>query len=128
VFALSNALGSSAPHQDPAYYAYFDAVFPSYDTGLCKPERAAFATVERASARRPDELLHVGDSIRVDVQGAVDSGWHALFLDRGPGQGAPNGSGAMPPEHRITGLDGLLALLPALGSHPAASGGHHTHD
>jgi FMN hydrolase / 5-amino-6-(5-phospho-D-ribitylamino)uracil phosphatase len=113
LFALSNAVGSSAPAADPAYYEHFDAVFPSYDTGLCKPDPAAFALVQEAAHLQPHQLLHVGDSVRVDVHGAVNAGWHGVYLDRGPAQEpVPLGGQVDPPLLRITALPALLQLLP----------------
>ncbi|MCX4740841.1 HAD family hydrolase [Streptomyces antibioticus] len=83
LYALTNALGSSVPDQEPeAFRRLLDGVFYSARTGAVKPEREAFAAVEHASQLRPDELLHVGDSVNADVHGAAAAGWHTVWLDR----------------------------------------------
>jgi FMN hydrolase / 5-amino-6-(5-phospho-D-ribitylamino)uracil phosphatase len=83
LFALTNSLGSSIPAEPPvAFQGLLDQVIHSAETGAVKPEREAFAAVERAAGLTPDRLLHVGDSPRADVAGAVAAGWHAAWLDR----------------------------------------------
>ncbi|WP_308299891.1 HAD family hydrolase [Streptomyces sp. CJ_13] len=83
LYAMTNALGSSVPEQEPAAFReLLDAVFYSARTGAIKPEPAAFAAVERVSGLRPDELLHVGDSVNADVRGATAVGWHTAWVDR----------------------------------------------
>lgn len=112
LLALSNAIGSSAPNPDPSFYRYFDAVFASYDTGICKPDRAAFALVERAMRLRPHELLHVGDSVRVDVHGAVHAGWSAVHLDRSDASQASSSPSGHLPVRCVSVLSAVLSLLP----------------
>ncbi|WP_326742722.1 HAD family hydrolase [Streptomyces sp. NBC_01768] len=83
LFAMTNALGSSVPEQEPeAFRELLDGVFYSARTGAIKPEPEAFAAVEHASGLRPQELLHVGDSVNADVCGALAVGWHTAWVDR----------------------------------------------
>lgn len=83
LYAMTNALGSSVPEQEPAVFReLLDGVFYSARTGAIKPEPEAFAAVEQASGMRPEELLHVGDSVRADVRGAAAAGWHTAWVDR----------------------------------------------
>ncbi|OLT36360.1 hydrolase [Actinomadura sp. CNU-125] len=83
LFALTNCLGSSIPEQMPTDLApLLDGVVYSADTGAVKPERAAFAAVEYTAGLMPDQLLHVGDSLRADAAGADAAGWHSAWLDR----------------------------------------------
>lgn len=89
LFAMTNSLGSSIPEQPPSFHQLLDAVIYSADSGACKPERAAFAAVENASRLVPDQLLHVGDSARADVAGALAAGWHAAYLHRDQHSRAP---------------------------------------
>lgn len=121
LFALSNAVGSSACDPDPAYYKHFDEVFASYDTGVCKPETAAFTLVERAADLQPHQLLHIGDSPRVDVHGALNAGWLGIHLDRLPASDEPATTSEAPSSLRIHTLSALLHLLPAT-VHPEHSG------
>ncbi|MFB7999727.1 HAD family hydrolase [Streptomyces sp. NPDC056002] len=111
LYAMTNALGSSVPEQEPAVSReLLDGVFYSARTGAIKPEPEAFAAVERASGLRPEELLHVGDSVNADVRGATEAGWHTAWLDRHqrPGPLMPAASTL-----RLHSLNTLLPLLPA---------------
>jgi len=109
LYGMSNALGSSTPDSPPLFHSLLDAVFASAETGACKPERKAFAIVERAQGLPPDRFLHVGDSVRADVGGALTAGWHAVHLDR---SGFADVSAV--PRHvpRLRSLTGLAHLLP----------------
>jgi len=109
LYGMSNALGSSIPESPPAFHSLLDAVFASAETGVCKPEREAFAIVERAQGLSPDQLLHVGDSVRADVGGALAAGWHTVHLDR---SGIAEANTV--PRHvpRLRSLTGLAHLLP----------------
>lgn len=89
----------------------FDAVVPSSEAGFAKPARGAFDAVRRRLAPHGTlaaaECLHVGDSMREDVAGALDAGFRAAWLDRdGTGaDGLPRGAA------RIVTLAELPALL-----------------
>lgn len=111
LYAMTNALGSSVPEQEPAVFReLLDGVFYSARTGAIKPEPEAFAAVERASGLRPKELLHVGDSVNADVRGAATAGWHTAWVDRHHTTGP-----LMPAAStlRLHSLNTLLLLLPA---------------
>ncbi|WP_026248631.1 HAD family hydrolase [Streptomyces sp. LaPpAH-108] len=111
LFALTNALGSSVPEHDPEVFrTLLDGVFYSARTGAIKPEREAFAAVERASGLRPEELLHVGDSVNADVRGASSAGWQTAWLDR---HRPPEGLVPAASTLRLHSLDSLPPLLPA---------------
>jgi putative hydrolase of the HAD superfamily len=56
------------------------------DVGVAKPHPAIFAAALRAAGCRPEAMLHVGDSLTSDVQGALDAGLFAVWLNR---EGAP---------------------------------------
>ncbi len=111
LFAMTNALGSSIPEQEPGFHALLDAVVQSADTGFCKPERQAYEAVEAVSGLKPPELLHVGDSARADAAGAVAAGWHAAYLHRIEDTRLPHL--AEPPAVTIRTLRTLGHLLPA---------------
>jgi putative hydrolase of the HAD superfamily len=111
LFAMTNSLGSSIPERPPALHQFLDAAIYSADSGACKPERAAFAAVESIASLAPHQLLHVGDSERADVAGALAAGWHAVFLRRGEsGCLAQADADAAP---LIRTLASLADLLPA---------------
>lgn len=99
---LTNVIGAVSPVQSPDLYRLAHVVFNSCDIGFVKPEREAFATVERALGLDGARILHVGDSLGADVGGARRAGWLALHLDRDSGEPAPG---------TITSLRELLPLL-----------------
>lgn len=55
----------------------------SSELGFLKPELAAFETMRGKLSLFPGELAIVGDSWRDDVEGALNAGWTAIWLNRG---------------------------------------------
>lgn len=58
----------------------FDAVLLSDETGVSKPEPAAFTQAARALNVPVSALVHAGDSIREDAEGARDAGATGLIV------------------------------------------------
>ena len=85
----------------------FDTVTISSLVQAAKPSPKIFQQALEKHAVDPDEALHVGDSLRDDVEGARKAGLHAVLLDR---QGAHSGTGG----HVIRTLDELVPLLDRL--------------
>jgi HAD superfamily hydrolase (TIGR01549 family) len=56
--------------------------FLSAELGCLKPDRSAFAAVQRKLGLFPGELAMVGDSWRDDVAGALEAGWTAVWVNR----------------------------------------------
>ena len=54
----------------------------SADLGALKPEPAAFEAVERRLGLFPSNLAMVGDSWTDDVEGALEAGWTAIWVNR----------------------------------------------
>lgn len=59
---------------------YFERVFVSADLGVEKPHRRIFEQVRAIIGAAPDALLHVGDSMVEDLQGALRAGWRAALV------------------------------------------------
>lgn len=90
---------------------YFRASISAQGFGAGKPEPAIFhAACERAGAA-PATVLHIGDDGELDVDGALNAGLRAAWIERPdlPPPARPRGT----PHHRI---DNLLALADALGA------------
>ncbi|SCG58029.1 HAD family hydrolase [Micromonospora coxensis] len=85
----------------------FTAVVTSEDVGAYKPDGAVFRRALAALGLAADEVLHVGDSLRTDVQGAHAAGIRAVWINR---HGRPAPAGA-PVSHEITDLTGLTAII-----------------
>ena len=68
--------------RDAGLARLLDGVVASATAGAAKPDPAIFrAALDRAQAR-PEEALHVGDSLHADVGGARASGITPVLLDR----------------------------------------------
>lgn len=65
-----------------------DGAVSSAEVGAAKPDGRIFAAALRLAGAAPHEALHVGDSVRADVQGARAAGLRALLVVR---------DGALPP-------------------------------
>ena len=61
---------------------YFDVAIISGLTGHEKPDREIFQAALEAGSVRPEESVHVGDSLRDDVEGAQAVGIRGIWLDR----------------------------------------------
>lgn len=80
-----------------------EAVIISSEAGAEKPDAGIFRAAEIALHAKPHECLHVGDSRKHDVAGALAAGWHALLIRQDDAPGA---------QGEIARLNDLLALLP----------------
>lgn len=70
-------------------HKYFAVAVVSCEVGSRKPERAIFQTAAQALGVDPGEVLHVGDSLKHDVEAARNAGMQAAGICRG-------GSGTTP--------------------------------
>jgi putative hydrolase of the HAD superfamily len=77
---------------------YFDTVLVSREVGHHKPERQIFERAVESLQVPPAHILHVGDSVAEDLEGAAKAGFHSVLLDR---------SGAN--VKAMASLDGLLS-------------------
>jgi putative hydrolase of the HAD superfamily len=82
----------------------FDTVTISSLAQAAKPSAKIFQLALDKHVVDPEEALHVGDSLREDVEGATKAGLHALLLDR---QGKCQASG-------IQSIQTLEQLLPII--------------
>jgi putative hydrolase of the HAD superfamily len=66
---------------------FFESVTISSFAGAAKPSPQIFQRALSKHGAAPGEALHVGDSLREDVQGAAAAGIKALLLERTPEPG-----------------------------------------
>ncbi len=85
----------------------FDTVTISSLAQAAKPAPQIFQIALEKHAVDPEEALHIGDSLRDDVEGAKKAGLHAVLLDREGRQQQPN-------VQTITSLEELFPLLQRL--------------
>ena len=79
-------------------------VFTAEGLGVAKPDAGAFLRACELLALAPDQVLHVGDDLVVDVLAARAAGLRAVHLDR-------TGAGPLDDPARITTLVDLPRLL-----------------
>jgi putative hydrolase of the HAD superfamily len=94
---------------------YFDHVILSGTAGVEKPDAAIFHHALDAAGVAPHEAVHVGDSLRDDIQGAAAVGIRPILLDRYdrllPALWEQNGATEQP----ITRVRSLLEVPALLG-------------
>jgi 2-haloalkanoic acid dehalogenase type II len=61
---------------------YFNAAISAHAHGTSKPDPALFHIACRELACDPDEVVHVGDDIELDVRGARAAGLHVIWMNR----------------------------------------------
>ncbi len=89
---------------------FFDALFYAEKIGVRKPDIGAFRAVTDAVGSRPQDLVHVGDSLEHDVAGANASGATSIWLNR-TGQAAV---ADITPDFEIASMSHLPEVLDAL--------------
>lgn len=84
---------------------FFEAVIVSKELGFHKPSPRIFEAALERLRLRPEEVLHVGDSMEEDVLGALGAGMQAVLMDR-RGRGERAGSIASLGDLRFSGDKG----------------------
>lgn len=90
-------------------HRYFSHVFVSALAGVEKPHPDFFDMAAEEMDASPAEVLHVGDRLREDYEGARNAGMQALWLDR-RGNGDAAGD-RIEPTHVIPDLSGAVSWL-----------------
>lgn len=62
--------------------SYFDHVVASAEVGHDKPSPGIFAEAAGRLGVPGEHILHVGDTVEDDLNGARAAGWHAVLIDR----------------------------------------------
>ncbi|MBR4915026.1 MAG: HAD family hydrolase [Clostridiales bacterium] len=52
------------------------------DVGISKPDVRLCRIIEEKLGLTPDELWMIGDNYDKDIKGALDSGWHSVWINR----------------------------------------------
>ncbi len=82
VYVVSN-IDTSDILQAIAYHDLHTAgVFTSEDARSYKPRKELFELALKSTGLSPEEVIHIGDSVSSDVQGAAKAGIRALYLNR----------------------------------------------
>ncbi|MEK8027722.1 HAD family hydrolase [Pseudaquabacterium rugosum] len=104
--ALSN--GNADIQRVPGIGELFVGAVSAFRLGCGKPEAAAFEAACAVVGAAPARTLHVGDDAALDVDGALDAGLQAAWVERVDGLRPPRGQ----PQHRVADL---LTLAQRLG-------------
>ena len=59
-----------------------DHVIVAGDVGISKPDVKIFRMMEERLGLEPSDIWMIGDSYKHDIEGAMNAGWHAIWLDR----------------------------------------------
>jgi len=81
----------------------FNSVFISSQVGVAKPKAGIFQAALSRYGLKPEEALHVGDSLNYDIEGARGAGVEGILLDAEQGG-----------ESNCTRIGKLKALLPII--------------
>lgn len=79
---ISNVDAGGADHAMPLISDYFDTLIMSCDAGVAKPDPMIFELALEEAGADPGDSWMVGDSVRVDVDGALNAGLSAVLIDR----------------------------------------------
>ena len=108
VALLSNAW-LEAPRQllrDKGYSRWFDVMVVSFDIGISKPDSRIFQHILNLLGVEAHEAVMVGNSIKADMEGAINSGLQAVWVDY-------EGTGEWP-GYSLDNLNDLPELLKTL--------------
>lgn len=61
---------------------YFETIIVSCEAGFAKPSPVIFEHAVKKLGLPPESILHVGDNLTADVQGARGAGFRAVRIDR----------------------------------------------
>ncbi len=81
-FALASLTNGNADVARIGIGHYFKATLSAHAHNVSKPDPALFHIACRALACAPDEVVHVGDDIELDVRGARAAGLHVIWMNR----------------------------------------------
>jgi putative hydrolase of the HAD superfamily len=60
----------------------FEKIIISEDIGFQKPTSGLFALIVKETNCKPEEILYVGDSIKLDIEPAQNIGFSSILIDR----------------------------------------------
>ena len=90
---------------------HFEALIISARVGYLKPHRGIFDHALGVMRVSPERAVHVGDSVRADVEGSRAAGINPVLIDRSTHVHAHHNDALPPGVPVITDLFGLLDLL-----------------
>ncbi len=89
-YALASLTNGNADVARIGIRHYFKAIVSAHAHGISKPDPALFHIACRELACEPDEVVHVGDDVELDIRGARAAGLHVVWMNRGDAAWAGN--------------------------------------
>ncbi len=65
---------------ETGFSSHFDHLFISSEIGHEKPAPEIFVHCQTQLQLAPEQILHIGDSLQHDIEGAQAAGWHAIRI------------------------------------------------
>lgn len=93
---------------------YFKFVITSYEVGFEKPHPKIYEEAmksSRLSDLKPEECLHVGNTVLTDYYGALDSNWNAALIHERPPEKLKEKYPRVDPKDVFPNLEDLQKLL-----------------
>ena len=59
-----------------------DDIFYSYDLGYTKSDKESYQIIENKLGCKPEEFLHIGDTLKSDYSKPIQYGWHAIYFGK----------------------------------------------
>jgi putative hydrolase of the HAD superfamily len=81
-FALASLTNGNADVARIGLAHYFKATISAHAHGASKPDPALFHIACRELACAPDEVVHVGDDVELDIRGARAAGMQVIWINR----------------------------------------------
>ena len=76
------------------------------DVGISKPDIKIFRMMEERLGLNPSDIWMIGDSYKHDIEGAMNAGWHTIWIDR---RGRTDIEGH--PDHTVYSDDELIKVI-----------------
>ncbi len=107
-FRLGSISNGNASVEHVGLGHLFEHAVSASDVQAAKPDPAIYAHLAQRFAAEPDEIVYVGDHPAYDVIGAIEAGYHAVWINR---DGAAWPEELPQPVHAVGDLHELEALL-----------------
>lgn len=60
---------------------YFKTIITSDEVGVMKPNKKVFDFALNQTSANSEESVYIGDSYKIDIEGAVNAGWNAIYYN-----------------------------------------------
>lgn len=112
-YALYSLTNGNADVQATGIAQFLEGAISSADVGASKPDPAMFEAVLNSSKAAASEVVHIGDHLFDDIQGAQRSGLNAIWVNLDQAQSPEDDQ---QPAHAVTALNQVLSALERIES------------